>query len=142
MRKQFINVILSIENSQTRIIKPSEKIVLLSDYDGTLGDSKTNSNLTTIRPEAKTALEHLANKSNFFIGFISGRGMFDLKSRIDIDDLTYSGNHGLEILFPNNTKFYYPIAPEMSQNRTKIKQIVENEVRVTEKFLYNVFILN
>lgn len=104
-----------------------------------MSDINANSNLTTIRPEAKTALDQLAIKSNFFIGFISGRGMFDLKSRIGIDDVTYSGNHGLEILFPNNTAFYYPITPEMSRNRTKIKWIVENEVRMTLNLSRHVF---
>lgn len=102
--------------------------MLLSDFDGTLSDINANSNLTTIRPEAKAALEHLQIKSNFFVGFISGRGMFNLKHKIGLEDVTYSGNHGFEILFPNNTAFYYPIPPEMSRNRTKIKRIIENEV--------------
>lgn len=114
-----------------RIIKPDAKIVLLSDFDGTLSDINPNSNLTTIRPKAKIALEHLQFKSNFMIGFISGRGMFNLKRKIGLDGVTYSGNHGFEILFPNNTAFYYPITPEMSRNRTKIKRIIENEVRMT-----------
>lgn len=109
--------------------------MLLSDFDGTLGDSNANSNLTTIRPEAKTALEHLQIKSNFFVGFISGRGMFNLKRKIGLDDVTYSGNHGFEILFPNNTAFYYPIPPEMSRNRTKIKRIIENEVCCVTNFI-------
>lgn len=118
------------KNHTIRIIKPDAKIVLLSDFDGTLSDINPNSNLTTIRPEAKAALEHLQIKSNFMLGFISGRGMFNLKRKIGLDDVTYSGNHGFEIMFPNGTAFYYPITPEMSRNRTKIKRVVENEVCV------------
>lgn len=119
-----------------RIIRPSDKIVLLSDFDGTIATINSNSNLTTIRPEATVALAHLVSKPNFFVGFISGRGMFDLKRKIGVDGVTYSGNHGMEILFPNSTKFFYPIAPELSENRTKIKESVENEVRLT-KNLFN-----
>lgn len=69
------------------------------------------------------------------IGFISGREMFDLKRKIGLDDVTYSGNHGFEILFPNNTAFYYPIAPELSKNRTKIKQTIETEVCMSTNFI-------
>lgn len=118
--------------SQTRIIKPTDKIVLLSDFDGTISDINPIPNLTSLRPEAKTALAQLVSKSNFFIGFISGRGMFDLKRKVDIDNVTYSGNHGLEILFPNRTEFYYPLTPEMNRNRTNIKKIIENEVCITK----------
>lgn len=114
-----------------RIIKPTDQIVLLSDFDGTVSDINSNSNLSTIRPEAKAALEQLAIKPKIFVGFISGRKLTDLKEKIGLNGVTYSGNHGLEILFPNNTVFHYSIAPDLSENRIKIKKTIENEVCTT-----------
>lgn len=108
--------------------------MLLTDFDGTVSDINANSNLTTIRPEAKSALAQLTIKSNVFVGFISGREMFDLKRKVGIDvNVTYSGNHGFEILFPNHTVFNYPVAPEYSRNRTKIKKTIETEVCTTKE---------
>lgn len=112
-----------------RIIKTDDKIAMFSDFDGTLSDINSDSTLTKIRPEAKTALQELAIRSNFVVGIISGRQIDDVKKRVNIANITYSGNHGMEILFSNNTAFHYPISPEMCKNVTKIKTVIKEEVR-------------
>lgn len=113
-------------------MKPDDSIVFLTDFDGTLGDINPDAKLTKIRPEAKVALEELYTRPNYFLGVISGRGMFDVQRRVGIDNITYSGNHGMEILFPNKTEFHYPITSEMVKNCSKLKTIIENEVCATK----------
>lgn len=113
-------------------MKPDDKIIFLTDFDGTLGDIKADSKQTKIRPEAKAALEELFERSNYFLGVISGREMFDVQKRVGIDNITYSGNHGMEILFPNKTEFHYPITSEMLKNCSELKTIIQKEVCTAE----------
>lgn len=93
-----------------------------------MGDINPDARLTHIRPEAKDALDKLVTRPNYFLGFISGREMFDVKNRVGIDNVTYSGNHGMEIVFPNGTEFHYPITSEMMKNCSILKTIIKNEV--------------
>lgn len=113
-----------------RIIGLDEQIVLLSDFDGTLSDIHINPNLTVIKPESKNALDELVTRPNMMIGIISGRPVLNLKAKLEIDNITYVGNHGMEMLFPNQTEWKYPITPEMYANCSKIKKILNAEVRI------------
>lgn len=102
----------------------------MSDFDGTLSDIHPNPNLTAIKPESKYALDELVTRPNVMIAIISGRPVKNLKTKIEIDNITYSGNHGMEMLFPNQTEWKYPITPEMYLNCSKIKKILNAEVRI------------
>ncbi|XP_055307230.1 uncharacterized glycosyl hydrolase MT2062-like, partial [Sitodiplosis mosellana] len=108
----------------SKIIKPGDSIALLSDFDGTLARLGPDPELTAIVPAAKDALEQLVKRSNIFTGIISGRPMADLRKRVGIDNCTYSGKHGMEIVFTNKTEFHYPIPPEMYAKCTKLKSIL------------------
>lgn len=79
--------------------------------------------------EAKEALEQLDVRPNYLLAIISGRPMYNVRSRVGIDNATYSGNHGMEIIFTNKTEFHYPITAEMYANVTKLKHIISTEVR-------------
>lgn len=119
-----------------RIIKPDDSIALLSDFDGTLARINPNPYLTVIEPAAKDALEQLVTRPNIFPGIISGRPMYNVKKLVGLDNCTYSGNHGMEIVFANKTEFHYPITAEMFANVTKLKNILYTKVT----FLLFVFI--
>ena len=43
------------------------------------------------------------------ITVISGRNIEDLQRKVGVDGLTYAGNHGLEILHPDGTRFTHPM---------------------------------
>lgn len=105
---------------------------MLSDFDGTLSDIHPNSNLTVIKPESKNALDELVTRPNVLIAIISGRPVKNLKTKFEIDNITYSGNHGMEILFPNQTEWKYPITPEMYANCSKIRNILYADVRIKQ----------
>lgn len=55
--------------------------------------------------------------------------MYDVRKRVGIDNATYSGNHGMEIVFNNKTEFHYPITAEMYANCLKLKSILTTQVR-------------
>lgn len=111
-----------------RIIVPTDRIALLSDFDGTLSIIDPNPNMTKITPEAKAALEQIVTRPTIFTSIISGRRVYDVKQRTGIDNITYSGNHGMEILFANKTDFHYPISKEIFANCSKLRNVIANAV--------------
>ncbi|XP_031623590.1 probable trehalose-phosphate phosphatase C isoform X2 [Contarinia nasturtii] len=111
----------------SEIIKPDDSVALLSDFDGTLSIINPIPALTTIIPEAKDALDQLVTRSNILIGIISGRPMYNVRTKVGIDNATYAGNHGMEIVFANHTEFHYPITPEIYENCTKLRNILQTE---------------
>lgn len=53
----------------------------------------------------KETLLNISSNENVFISIISGRAVDDVKTKVGIDNIIYAGNHGLEILYPNGTRF-------------------------------------
>lgn len=84
-------------------------LALLLDYDGTLSPLAPHPDLATIPPETKKVLERLANMPDVFVAVISGRGVQNVKDMVGIEGITYAGNHGLEIIHPDGTKFTHPM---------------------------------
>ncbi len=66
-------------------------------------------------------LERLANNPDVFIAVISGRSVNNVKDMVGIDGITYAGNHGLEILHPDGTKFVHPMP---AQNQGKMEKLL------------------
>ena len=87
-------------------------MALLLDYDGTLAPIAGHPDLAIIRPEAKSVLQRLSNISDVYIAIISGRNVNNVKQMVGIEGITYAGNHGLEILHPDGTKFVHPMPTE------------------------------
>jgi trehalose 6-phosphate phosphatase len=79
--------------------------VLLLDYDGTLAPIAAHPNLTVMSDATSQALESISRNNKIFTAVISGRGVDDAKKKVNIENLIYAGNHGLEILYPNGTRY-------------------------------------
>jgi len=45
----------------------------------------------------------LSQLPNVFIGIVSGRGVEDVMSKVGIPGITYAGNHGLNIIHPDQS---------------------------------------
>ena len=43
--------------------------------------------------------------------------------QVGIDGITYAGNHGLEIIYPDGTKFVHPIPAELED---KVRDLLKN----------------
>jgi len=100
---------------------------LLLDYDGTLSPIAPHPDLATIPPETKKILERLANMSDVFIAIISGRGVNNVKEMVGIEGITYAGNHGLEIIHPDGTKFTHPMPTELEDKVGELLQQLQEE---------------
>lgn len=77
-------------------IKATEHILLVLDYDGTLTPIMDNPELAVLDEKTRDKVKTLTNHPFFTIGIISGRSLVDVKRKVGIDNIYYSGNHGLE----------------------------------------------
>lgn len=96
-----------------------ESIFLMSDYDGTLTPIVDRPKNAELSDGMKKRLVQLANFCP--VGIISGRSLEDLKSRVGIESIYYSGNHGYEISGPG-IDF---VKDEGKQAKSAIKDICE-----------------
>lgn len=106
----------------------SNKLALLLDYDGTLAPLAPHPDMAVLPPETKNVLERLSNMPEIFIAIISGRSVNNVKQMVGIPDLTYAGNHGLEIIHPDGTHFMHPMPTEFEDKCSALLQQLQEQV--------------
>ena len=67
------------------------------DFDGTLTPIVDFPNQAVMLPETRVTLKRLSEISTFSVTIVSGRALNDIRERVGMANLTYAGNHGLEI---------------------------------------------
>jgi trehalose 6-phosphate phosphatase len=72
---------------------------LLTDIDGTLAPIAARPEAAAVPEAAKVALASLSDRFGL-VGCISGRQAEEAKRLVGVDELSYAGNHGLELLLP------------------------------------------
>lgn len=112
------------------------------DYDGTLAPLTSHPSSTVMEPESEDALHKLALYPNVFMAIISGRGPQDVKTKVGIPNITYAGNHGLEIYYPNGSKFQYEVPNKIKANFSSLVKTLEDKVnnKIVELCIYILFI--
>jgi len=75
-------------------------IMLFLDYDGTLASIVNAPGKAVISPETKRLLNSLSQMVNCKVAIISGRTLVDIKKRVGLKNIIYSGNHGFQIEGP------------------------------------------
>lgn len=78
-------------------IKEASHIILFTDYDGTLTPIVSTLDEALLPPRMRAILKELSSSPSFSLAIISGRPLNKLKELINIDNIYYAGNHGLEI---------------------------------------------
>ena len=74
---------------------PKKKLAFFLDFDGTLAEVRPDPATTTLSPKAKETLLRLSKR--YPVAMVSGRGLDDLRAKVAIPELTYVGNHGMQI---------------------------------------------
>lgn len=113
-----------------RYIGDNHKLALLLDYDGTLAPIATHPDLAILPLETKNVLQRLSNMSDVYIAIISGRNVNNVKSMVGIEGITYAGNHGLEILHPDGSKFVHPMPAELEDKVANLMQTLQDQVSI------------
>ena len=94
------------------------RLVLLSDFDGTLAEFDLDPTLPRIRSDAFAALVALSSLSHVTLGLVSGRRVTDLARRVPLGSEVYmAGLHGLEIAVGDRRWQHDAVAPALSAAR-------------------------
>jgi len=91
------------------LVDHCSRLGVILDFDGTLSPLARKPELAIIPSETKRVLERLSAFSDCKITVISGRSIEELQRKVGVDRITYAGNHGLEILHPDGTRFNHPM---------------------------------
>ncbi len=97
----------------------AEHVLLLSDYDGTLTPIVGKPSDALLAAGMREKLSTLATRKNITVGIISGRGLAELKSMVDIQGIYYAGNHGMEIEGPGLSW----VSPEAEEARAMMSSL-------------------
>ncbi|XP_022207615.2 trehalose-6-phosphate synthase [Nilaparvata lugens] len=109
-----------------KYIFKSEKLALITEYDGTLVPSNPSPpHSSGIPASTYEILQRLVERPNMNICVISGRTAQNLKDIIGIEKLIYAGNHGLEILYPDGSRFSYPMPDEFKDTCSVLLQSLQ-----------------
>jgi len=86
------------DNLRERLNK--KLLFIFLDFDGTLAPIADTPEKAVISRQTKRLLNKLSNGANVKIAIISGRSLEDIKGKVGLHNIIYSGNHGLEIEGP------------------------------------------
>ncbi len=116
-------------------LKVSYDLLLLLDYDGTLTEIAKKPHHAFLPEKTKKTLNKLKHIKQLTLGVVSGRGVYDIKKQIGIEDIVYAGNHGLEWEIENEVY----VTPGISETRELYLKIL-NDFGSLEKKYKGIFI--
>lgn len=111
-----------------RYVSKDDKLALLLDFDGTLSQLAPHPDLAVFEPDSETALKHLSTYPNVYLAIISGRGADNAREKVKLDKITYAGNHGLEIVFSNKSRYTHELSKDTRINFEKMVAELETSV--------------
>ncbi len=100
-------------------VAAASSLVFFRDFDGTLAPIVLEPELARMAPRTRTVLEQLSRQEGILVCVVSGRSLADVKSRVGLSGLVYSGSHGLEI---EGESFRF-VHPEAGCGRAAIEEL-------------------
>lgn len=117
--KYVWNYSKSIEDS----IKKAAKMALFLDFDGTLSPLKPIPQQSKLPKQTKSILKKLASMKNLHLAIVSGRALSDVKARVGIEGIIYSGNHGMEWEYKGRC-----FTPDIPLETIKVLKTIKHEM--------------
>lgn len=105
-------------------LRAVRRIMLLSDYDGTLTPIVERPEMANLAESTRQIIRELSRQRRFTVGIISGRAIADLKDRVSLDSIILAGNHGMEIAGPG-FNLVTPLADEIRPILRILHQVLE-----------------
>jgi trehalose 6-phosphate phosphatase len=96
------------------------------DFDGTLAPIVPDPDDAALPDHVRPLLEALVARSDTRVALVSGRGVKDLRRRVDVDAAWYAGNHGLEIEGPG-VRRVHDEAQEASQRLPGVVDLLRQQ---------------
>lgn len=110
------------------ILSAGDELAFLTDFDGTLAEIDPNPVHSRMNAETERLIHKISTYPNIHLAVISGRRLADVRQRVGIDNITYSGNHGMEITFSNHTEYHYPMSPDMYRNCSLLRNELQQKL--------------
>jgi trehalose 6-phosphate phosphatase len=104
-------------------VAAAQNISLFLDFDGTLAPIVDDPAEVWLDPSTRSALAELSGKNDIVTTIISGRAIYDLRMRVNLPDLIYAGNRGLEIS-GRRLEFVEPVAASQSGQLLEITDLL------------------
>lgn len=79
------------------LLQRKENVILLTDFDGTLTPIRKHPDLAVLSEEIRQILIKFSHDKTIFLGIITGRSLKQIKKLVNIQDLLYVANHGIEL---------------------------------------------
>jgi trehalose 6-phosphate phosphatase len=95
---------------------------LVTDVDGTISPIVARPGDAMVLPEARRALEGLKQHLTS-VAVVTGRSVDDARRMLDIDGLTYIGNHGLEIFLHGRAEIVPEARPWVPRLATVLAEV-------------------
>lgn len=91
------------ENIQSvnELIHAREKIIILTDFDGTLTPIRKHPDLAVLSEEIRQTLIKFTQDKAIFLGIITGRSLKQIKKLVQVRGILYVANHGIELEGPD-----------------------------------------
>ncbi|MFH0791462.1 MAG: trehalose-phosphatase [Candidatus Omnitrophota bacterium] len=102
-------------------------IFIFFDYDGTLTPIVETPDKAILSETARNLLLKMSRDRKIKLAFISGRSLKDIKNKMKLKNVVYSGNHGLEIEGPN-IKFEPLVSPRYQMIIRYIKEDLNKRI--------------
>jgi trehalose-phosphatase len=93
---------------------PGRRRLLLFDFDGTLVEFAPVPGAVSLPESRREWLERIATRPDAVLGFVSGRRLDDLRSRVDVAGAWYAGLHGLELHLAGEPLVRHPALEEFT----------------------------
>jgi len=114
-----------------------DRLCLLLDYDGTLAPHGAHPDLTILPLPTKQVLERLAAMDEVFVSVITGRSIPDIRTKVEIKNVTYAGNHGIDIVHPDGTQFMIPMPAETTEKAKWLLMKLQQECCIEGAWVEN-----
>jgi trehalose 6-phosphate synthase/phosphatase len=83
------------------------RLALFLDYDGTLTPLVDHPDAAVLSPPVRKLLRSLVERKDTEVGIVSGRSIDNVENMVGLKDVTYAGNHGLEVRAPGLPDFQH-----------------------------------
>lgn len=109
-------------------IQSASRVALFLDFDGTLAGIVPDPSEAQLSDTVREALQRIVDCESITTTIISGRAVEDLYVRIRVDNVVYSGNHGLEI-FGKGLRFVEPDADSRRDHLRRLTELLQGRLR-------------
>ncbi|GHA37725.1 hypothetical protein GCM10007103_19020 [Salinimicrobium marinum] len=106
---------------------PESGPLLFLDFDGTLAPIVDHHDDAAISEEMKSLVKKLSQR--FPLAVVSGRGLSDVRKRVDLPELYYAGSHGFEISGPNGFSKDHEEAVKVIPVFNEIEPILKDKLK-------------